>query len=627
MKYFLKGINLTLIFLMLSSFLNSALFAQQEKEPRILFLVDASGSMNLPWTDQQNRYDAAKDIINKFLDESNLESNKISYAVRMFGAYYGAIEENCYDTKLEVPFRYQNARQIRARMNDISPRGYSPIAYSLEKAATEDFIEDDKYAYSLILITDGDESCDGDICKIMNELLNKKISFEPYIISLVNEDPLREFYECLGNYMVVENHNDINRVVNKILVDNHDILKITPKTDVVIERPKPVVPVVEEIKPPVRETVPVIIDTPIVEEVVIETPITIEPTPEPNTPKVEEVVVQTREKITINKRPLIIKPSRVSLKSIQAPILTFVKPPTNPIAIPEEEKPVEVVQAPRPRVEIPPMAPAEPKQRPQPKAVGKITDFFLDKEDADKTTIEVYFTDGHGKFYWTEPRVQIYNTSDNTLAKEFHRHVNGGVPKGIEIEPGTYNFTVPNSNSSASNVVIEENKVNKVYLRVIQGSLAFYHPEAPDIAISQYTALVSKRFVRNSPVVSHPCDTILSYDPSNYHIEINTLPPLMYNLDIDFTSTKMVAIPQPGYMQVTNTNRAGLVELWYNRGGQFVKFHEMIVTGYLEDQLRELLPGSYQLRYTPVGVKYAGASIQAIPFIVKGKETTNIQIP
>ena len=112
------------IFLFLFFFVNSdTTFSQPsiEKEPRILFLIDASGSMNLPWTKDANRFEAASLIITELMETAQLESNKISFGIRVFGAQHPAAQKNCFDTKLEVPFRYQNLNQIKARMKDLRP--------------------------------------------------------------------------------------------------------------------------------------------------------------------------------------------------------------------------------------------------------------------------------------------------------------------------------------------------------------------------------------------------------------------------------------------------------------------------------------------------------------------------
>lgn len=602
------------IFLFLFFFVNSdTTFSQPsiEKEPRILFLVDASGSMNLPWTKDANRFEAASLIITELMETAQLESNKISFGIRVFGAQHPAAQKNCFDTKLEVPFRYQNLNQVKARMKDIRPLGYSPIAYSLQKAAEEDFVDDDRYAYSLILITDGGESCDGDICAIMETLLSKKISFKPYIISLVNEGPLEELYHCLGDYSVVETPQDISNIVDRILIENKDILKI-PNVRVRNRTPKPIQPTAQTPTQRLREETPQAATTPAFSNI---------PDTSPTVPEVISEPDPIRRTHHISHIPVFLRLHKPALASATPNIRVFQKPATQKLVV-EEEPPAATIVTHNPER---PAQIEQPREREPLQPTTPLTEYYVTQEDADKTSIEIYFTNGQGKFYWTEPRVRVLNAGSDSEVMVFNRHVNGQQPAQVEIEAGVYDFVIPNSRSSAPGVTIAPNKVNKVYIKIVQGSLAFYHPEDPKIAISQYDALVSKRFDRNSPVVRQRCDDILSYDPANYHIEINTLPPLVYNLDIDFTSIKMVAIPQPGYIEITNKNRVGLVEFWYQRGNRFVPFHQMMVTGNVEEQIREFLPGRYQVRYH-TGPQHAGSEPNVVHFSITGKETTTIHL-
>ena len=137
--------------------------------------------------------------------------------MRVYGHQHTAQENNCFDTKLEVPFGKSNATQLFLRMNSLKPLGVSPIAYSLKEAAENDLINTSNYNYSLILITDGGESCNGNICEVVKLLLEKKIKFQPYIIGLINYQPLELQYACLGTYLKVTNDAEATLATHTIL--------------------------------------------------------------------------------------------------------------------------------------------------------------------------------------------------------------------------------------------------------------------------------------------------------------------------------------------------------------------------------------------------------------------------
>ncbi len=223
-KFFLRGMSLVLGLLSLL-FVTFTISAQPTiKKTRILFLLDASSSMTYPWNAGYTRFEVASNILLKIMDSVYVVNNEIEFGVRAYGTMYPAQLQNCIDTRLEVPFNLQNTNQIKTRLSNLAPIGSSPIAYSLKKASENELNEVQNYDYSVIFITDGGESCGGDVCGIYQELLKKKISIKPYIIGLDSNAALKSYYACLGNYIEVSTTDDIQRAVNLILDANKIII-------------------------------------------------------------------------------------------------------------------------------------------------------------------------------------------------------------------------------------------------------------------------------------------------------------------------------------------------------------------------------------------------------------------
>jgi hypothetical protein len=127
-------------------------------------------------------------------------------------------------------------------------------------------------------------------------------------------------------------------------------------------------------------------------------------------------------------------------------------------------------------------------------------------------------------------------------------------------------------------------------------------------------------------VVKQNCDTVLPYEPANYHIEINTLPQMMLNVDLDFYSVKVMSVPEAGTVQITNTNSKGKVQFWYQHGDAYEPFYEMNVTGNAAAQKVDFLPGLYQVRYIN-GPQKPMAKADVILFRVKSNMITNLELP
>ena len=226
----LKGF---LVFL-LSLFCTYSSFAQQHAseltQSRILILLDESSSMIQKWPSGKEKYKAADELIMRLMDSIYAINSQVEFSLRVFGHQYTVEQNNCYDTKNEVPFSKDNRTQMSLRLDDIHPLGVTPIAFALMQAAKYDLVDEDHNAYSIILITDGGESCGGDICDVMKKLMKYKVYFKPYIVSLEDDPTLKFTYSCMGDYLQVTKDADMPKAVSTIVTAFRPLLKIT-KTD------------------------------------------------------------------------------------------------------------------------------------------------------------------------------------------------------------------------------------------------------------------------------------------------------------------------------------------------------------------------------------------------------------
>src|SRR5690606_25062267 len=174
---------------------------RQQKPPektRLLFLVDASGSMLDPWGGgNQTKLSDARRILNRIVD-SLRQNNRIELGLRLYGHKAPPGVQNCKDTDLEVPFRTNNHQEIINRINAMKPKGVTPIAYALEQSAN-DFPSAPGYRNIVILITDGIESCGGDPCAVSRALQKRGVFLQPYIIGLGMR--AERSLECAGKFL------------------------------------------------------------------------------------------------------------------------------------------------------------------------------------------------------------------------------------------------------------------------------------------------------------------------------------------------------------------------------------------------------------------------------------------
>jgi Ca-activated chloride channel family protein len=187
----------------------------QEQLTRILFILDASNSMNAKW-EGQTRIEAAKELLAKAVDSLKDVPN-LELGLRVYGhqSPITATYQDCNDTKLEIPFSVGNHDRIKYRIKSIQAKGTTPIARSLE-AAAEDF-PDNKSRNVIILITDGLEACDNDPCVIAKKLKDKGVNVTPFVIGLGMDLSYLDKFNCIGPYFDAETKDSFKRVLGTVI--------------------------------------------------------------------------------------------------------------------------------------------------------------------------------------------------------------------------------------------------------------------------------------------------------------------------------------------------------------------------------------------------------------------------
>lgn len=181
---------------------------------RILFVLDASGSMKQTWGNK-TKFETAREILFKMVDSVERKNPNVEFAVRVFGYQYFRDQKNCTDSRLLVSFAKNNAAKIKHQLNNIKPQGMSPIAYSVQQSA-KDFPDDTKSLNAVILITDGEENCSGDACKTAHELSAKRIALKPFIVGL-NVEAAYSKLECMGTFYNTKDEQSLYNTVGVII--------------------------------------------------------------------------------------------------------------------------------------------------------------------------------------------------------------------------------------------------------------------------------------------------------------------------------------------------------------------------------------------------------------------------
>ncbi|HPI54292.1 MAG TPA: hypothetical protein PLU10_06330, partial [Chitinophagaceae bacterium] len=656
-------------------------------------------------------------------------------------------------------------------LKNLEARGFSPIAYSLEQAAKNELNDASQYDYSIIFITDGGESCQGDICKTYQTMLQQRIKVQPYIIGLDKNDQLKTYYDCLGKYIEVTTSDDIQKAVRLIVDANRPLTNKPSKLNLNTSFSN--TPVIKDSNVIKKDTVVKVAVNPKVSTLFpwltmvrfpfeLSMPVNTSAKSIPTkkfktvvwrfdwaeTPKAVVIPKQEmtalfailyrgkklpsswakakKQKVPAAKKvqwrfdmepPALVKETNVMPKLMVIPFKTTAnnatwakaksrKLKTNKASLRfEYEEPVKrdsrewtalrsirytpktvaVKPSLAKKMKAPKLAKAVwrydwetvkkdnlaklaminyPKRysyayvlpdlrRKMPKS-GRATlrftfeapkpvvkkdsvkkaapvidngelEFTVETENSSKTEVQVFFKGVNGKSYpAAKPRIDVMNPQTNTKVQSFQRTTTGNTPDPQSIDPGTYNFIVTGySDLIAKNITMVEGKLNKVTIKVTEGSLQFRYIGNRNRPI-EFNAVVNRRFAAGATILQK-CSEKLYYEPGTYYVEINTIPPTKFSVDLTFGAIYELQIAEPGQLQITNSNNLGKVQLMCELGDQFVVFNNISVNGELNKQYFVMQPGRYKA-IIPVNPKMPQMGTKTIDFRITSNKLLDLQL-
>ena len=160
---------------------------------------------------------AAQKLMGKMLDSLNsLKSEAFQLGLRVYGHQSPVPPQDCNDTRLEVPFGYNNISRIKKVMKSIRPKGTTPIARSLLRAGN-DFPDCENCRNIIILITDGIESCDEDPCAASRHLQKQGITLKPFVIGIGLDPEFKQSFECVGTYFDASDEKTFQNVLGVVI--------------------------------------------------------------------------------------------------------------------------------------------------------------------------------------------------------------------------------------------------------------------------------------------------------------------------------------------------------------------------------------------------------------------------
>jgi hypothetical protein len=150
----------------------------QPKKPtkNLEIILDLSGSMKLP-LGTSTRIGTAREVLRKVLAKVPDDFN---VGLRFYGHRYGSRQkETCTDTELVMPIGKLDRARLLALVDHTQPRGETPLVYSVLQTPAD---LKPLGGGSVVLVTDGEESCDGDPAAAARQLKDSGIDITLNIV-------------------------------------------------------------------------------------------------------------------------------------------------------------------------------------------------------------------------------------------------------------------------------------------------------------------------------------------------------------------------------------------------------------------------------------------------------------
>lgn len=200
--------------------------------PKAVIIFDASGSM---WgqVDGKAKIGIAKEALQDVVKKWNPE---VELGLTVYGH---RTKGDCADIETVVPVGKIDKKNILDIVKNIQPKGKTPISAALKKVAKEMKFSEEKA--TIILISDGKESCDADPCATAKELEKQGIDFVAHVIGFNVDKNTDAQLECIadatgGEYFSAKDASALNDAMKRI-VKKVEKPKPIPKP-VVVEKAK-----------------------------------------------------------------------------------------------------------------------------------------------------------------------------------------------------------------------------------------------------------------------------------------------------------------------------------------------------------------------------------------------------
>lgn len=187
--------------------LGFAVQAQQPEKTRLLLIMDCSNSMWDHWQ-SGSKIKVTQQVLLSFLDSIS-KQHDVDVALRVFGH----LNKDQFGTRLEVPFGSDNIYQLQSKIKTLVPQGGCTAAAALTDALS-DFPATGSSRNLILIITDGMDDCDAEICDVARQVQLSGVVVQTFVLSIGGN--LSAHASCAGSVFPVVNEEEFSKTLYDI---------------------------------------------------------------------------------------------------------------------------------------------------------------------------------------------------------------------------------------------------------------------------------------------------------------------------------------------------------------------------------------------------------------------------